>query len=411
MNPEICDHSHKGRELLPLDDARALMVSKARIVSRTAELRPLPECLGRILAQEVLLDRHEPPVRRSAMDGFALRTEDGMKTREIIGSVFAGTPNSPGLQPGQAVAVMTGGTVAENADAVIPVELTQSNHGVLKIKSECRPGQHIRLAGEMGAAGRQILERGIRLELGDLTAAAGCGVDPLQVYSRPAVTVISTGDEVVPWVERPGQHQVRDSNRLGAILQTTRVGGDVIQDLHVLDQPDALLQALQNARQDSDLVVTIGGVSMGEKDHLPSTFAAAGFVCLFHGVSVQPGKPVWVGQAENGTWAIGLPGNPVSSMAVFELLGRPLLEVMAGMPPQPEFSYEVGFLATKGSAKARVRFVLASLSQDDEGRTIVTPQQESGSGDWTSLAGARVLMKIPPRAKLESGDPVSFIRF
>lgn len=410
MTADICDRSHKGRALLELHDAWSMLLERAEAVSRTAELLPLPECLGRVLAQEVLMDRDEPPVRRSAMDGFALRSADGVEPRQLIGEVFAGTAEAPSLQPGQAVAVMTGGTVADGADAVIPVELTTVEGGVLRIQQPCKAGQHVRKAGEMGAAGRQLLGRGHRLQAADLAAAAGCGADPLQVYSKPLVAVLSTGDEVVPWTQKPQPHQVRDSNRLATCLQAHSAGADVTLEQHVLDQPDALRQAVEAARDQADLIITIGGVSMGSKDHLPDTFQAAGFERIFHGVSVQPGKPVWAGQTADGTWAMGLPGNPVSALVVFELLARPLLQVLSGSHRPNAMPLEAAVAGGPARAKARVRFVLAAISRNDQGQTVVTPRPETGSGDWTSLAGTEVLMKVPPRSELGLGDAVEFLR-
>ncbi len=410
MTADICDRSHKGHGLLELSEAWTMLVEQAEAVSRTAELLALPDCLGRVLAQEVLMDRAEPPVRRSAMDGFALLSEDGMEPRQLVGEVFAGTAEAPALQPGQAVAVMTGGTVADGADAVIPVELTSVEDGVLQIQQPCKAGQHVRKAGEMGAAGRQLLGRGHRLQATDLAAAAGCGADPLQVYSKPVVAILSTGDEVVPWKQQPQPHQVRDSNRLASCLQAASAGAEVIFDEHVLDQPGALQEAVEKARDQADLVITIGGVSMGAKDHLPDTFAAAGFECMFHGVSVQPGKPVWVGRTADGTWAMGLPGNPVSALVVFELLARPLLQVLGGCDKPTAMPLEAAIAGGPARAKARVRFILAALTRNDAGQTVVTPRPETGSGDWTSLAGCQVLMKVPPRSELEAGDAVEFLR-
>jgi molybdopterin molybdotransferase len=410
MTADICDRSHKGHELLELEQALALLLQRAKPISSTAELLPLPDCHGRILAQEVLMDRDEPPVRRSAMDGFAVMSADGLAPRKLIGEVFAGTAEIPSLQAGEAVAVMTGGTVADGADAVVPVELTAVTDGILQIQQPCRPGQHVRNAGEMGAAGRQLLARGHRLYASDLAAVAGCGADPLQVYSRPTVAILSTGDEVVPWTQRPQPHQVRDSNRLATCLQAKTAGADVVMEQHVFDQPEALLVALQEARRQADLVITIGGVSMGSKDHLPDAFQAAGFEKLFHGVSVQPGKPVWAGQADDQTWALGLPGNPVSALVVFELLARPLLATLAGVSPGAGSQFESGIAGGAARAKRRVRFILAAFQRDEHGKTVVTPRLEAGSGDWTSLAGTQVLMKVPPRSEVAVGDAVEFLR-
>jgi molybdopterin molybdotransferase len=407
MSSDICDRNHRGHDLLKLETARAQLVSTAQSIGRAVESVGLTASLGRVLAQSIQLDRAEPPVRRSAMDGYALRSADGQSPRTMIGTVYAGTVESPVLGPGEAVAVMTGGTVADGADAVIPVELTEIIEGKLQVKEAPQAGRHVRNAAEMGECGREILAPPCKLHLGDVVAIAGCGVDPIQVYPQARVTVLSTGDEVVSWQEKPGPHQVRDSNRLATALQVEKCGGVVVASDRVADVPAELEAAVAKGLEQSDLVLTIGGVSMGNKDHMPDVFAKLGVECLFHGVSVQPGKPVWAGR-KGSTWVLGLPGNPVSALVVFELLGRPLLEQLSGLQPGPEMPFLPGISGGAAQAKARPRFVLTDLSTRND-QVVLTPRVDSGSGDWTSLAGSRALMHIPARGAVQKGQAVSYL--
>jgi molybdopterin molybdotransferase len=407
MSSDICDRHHRGHDLLKLEVARARLLSEAEPLKRAAELVDLSACMGRVLAQTVQLDRAEPPVRRSAMDGFAVRSADEKKPRKLLGTVFAGTRESPAVGPNEAVAVMTGGTVAEGADAVIPVELTEIVDGMLLVKETPQAGRHVRLAGEMGALGREILTPHQALDMGDAVAIAGCGVDPLLVYPRPRVTVLSTGDEVVSWKEKPEPQQVRDSNRLAATLQIQKYGGVVVASQRVADIPAELNAAVAHGLAQSDLVVTIGGVSMGSKDHMPEVFARQRVDCLFHGVSVQPGKPVWAGR-KGSQWVLGLPGNPVSALVVFELLGKPLLQRLSGLNPTSTIPYLAATAGGRATAKARPRFVLTDLRELD-GEVVLTPRVDSGSGDWTSLAGCRALMHIPARDTVLEGQRVSYL--
>ncbi len=409
MNSEICDTAHRGRPLVDLAEALAILLQAAPNTGPTAESVPLTEARGRVLAQAVALDRMEPPVPRSAMDGYAIRSADGTQPREILATVYAGTAEAPPLGRGQAVAVMTGGTVAAGADAVVPVERTHLEDGRLLIDGEVRSGQHVRLAGEMGAAGRVILEPGRRLAPHDLAAIAGCGVDPLQVCSRPRVAVWSSGDEVVSWQEPPAAHQVRDSNRLGVAQRMQMGGGEVVLEGRVADRPEELRQRVSEALDCADLVLTIGGVSMGEKDHLPGVFEALGVECLFHGVAVQPGKPVWAGQRD-GRLVLGLPGNPVSAMVVLALLGQPLLDRLCGCPPvEPPLTYLPCRVGAAARARKRERYLPAVLHRDGAD-VVVTPCHEVGSGDWTSLAGAEVLLRIPSGGRYAAGDPAEYLR-
>lgn len=394
--------------MLPYRDAVKQLVHSASRLDRASEEVPLQEGIGRVLATSVCLDRAEPPVARSAMDGFALRSADGIQLREILGSVYAGTAEVPKLQTGQAVAVMTGGTVPPGADAVVPVELTEVQDGQLRIQAELKPGQHVRRAGEMGESGRAILNPGQLLGPADLTAAAGCGTDPVLVYARPRVAVLSTGDEVISWQDQPADHQVRDSNRLGVALQVQRAGGAVVSMQRVRDEPSLLRAALVEALEEADLTITIGGVSMGEKDHLPVLFHELGIHRLFHGVSVQPGKPIWAGKRDN-RWVLGLPGNPVSSFVTLELFGVPLLRKLAGASPRIPRPLQKGIAGGPSRTKARERFVPADLQIEEDGTVLVTPRPETGSGDWTCLAQSRALMYVPAHGSVREGQDVRYL--
>lgn len=409
MSADVCDRQHKGRDLLPYPEATALMQAAVRPLSRAPEAVALPYALGRVLAAPVRLDRAEPPVPRSAMDGYALRAADGLARRRLRGTVYAGTAGQAELQAGEAIAVMTGGTVAAGADAVVPVELAHAEGEWLHLHEAPRPGMNVRCAGEMGAAGRVLLEPGQVLTAADLTAAAGCGCDPLPVAPQPRVAILSSGDEVVPWTAQPGPHQVRDSNRLAAALQAQRAGAQVVASERVADRLEDLTSALASAFAAADLVVTIGGVSMGEKDLLPRAFTALQVEELFHGVSVQPGKPVWVGR-RGDQWLLGLPGNPVSSFVILELFGVPLLRWLAGARVPWPRPLEAGVAGAAAAARGRERFVTAALHGDDAGRVVVTPRLETGSGDWTCLAGAQALLHLPADTRCRAGEPVRFLR-
>ena len=409
MSADPRDHAHRGKELLPYAEAVGRLLATAEVAVDAAPI-PLDRALGRVLAQDVAMDRPEPPVRRSAMDGFALRSADGSQPRRILGAVYAGSAEAPAVGAGETVAVMTGGTVADGADAVVPVERVRREGEQLEVLEEPAAGQHVRAAGEMGDRGRVLLRAGHRLRVPDLAAVAGCGVDPVQVYQRPGFTVLSTGDEVVPWTEAPAPHQVRDSNRLASVQQLAAGGGDCRGHHHLPDDPAALEAGVAAALARSPLVVTIGGVSMGDKDHLPGVFEALGVERSFHGVSVQPGKPVWAGR-RGGSFVLGLPGNPVSSFVILELFGLPLLQRLGGAEaveaPRP---LEAGVSQSSKRARKRPRFLPADLATDADGRTLVRARPEAGSGDWTAMAGAEALLFLEPGAQVDPGDPVRFLR-
>jgi molybdopterin molybdotransferase len=399
-----------GRKpLLPYADALTLLESRCKSFIPGISAVELPHAVDRVLAATVALDRDEPPVRRSAMDGFAVIAADGVNPRAIVGVLYAGTSGLPTIESGQAMAVMTGGTVPNGADTVVPVENTNREGDTLLLAEAPESGRHVRQDGEMGKAGRVILEVGRRLTAGDLAAAASCGVGSVQVYDIPRAAVLATGDEVVHYTEIPGPHQVRDSNRLASQLQLQGFGAKVVMEQHVPDKEQELIRAVNAALDQSDLVVTIGGVSMGDKDFMPRVFAACGVEFLFHKVALQPGKPVWAGKRGN-TFVLGLPGNPISSFTVLELFGRLLVDRLGGATTEYPRPLRYGTATTTLRSRKRPRWLPCKLSGNQTGTDLqVTPCQESGSGDWTSLATADALLHLPPDSQLQAGDRVAYL--
>jgi molybdopterin molybdotransferase len=408
MASDPCDQGRAGSPLLPLCEARELLLRVAMPLSRENESVALDRARGRVLARAICLDRAEPPVARSAMDGFAIRSADGTQPRELLGTIYAGTAGRPHLGPGQALEVMTGGTVASGADAVIPVEWTRVEAGRLYLEHSMRAGQHVRCAGEMGNVGFEVVPAGSVLDVASLAAAASCGADPVLVCAAPRATVLSTGDEVVAWTEQPAEHQVRDANRLATALQIQAAGGEVLASRRIADEPELLRAAVDAALDHSDLVVTIGGVSMGKKDHLPEVFASLGVEKLFHGVAVQPGKPVWVGRCARG-WVVGLPGNPVSSAVMSELLVRPLVRRLAGARPAAALPLQACRVTAPVQTRGRERFFPASLEPSADGLPWVRARAGRGSGDWTVLGQMQVLLRVAPHMELAAGELAHYL--
>ena len=409
MVAHICDREHKGRDLLAYAEAVSLLGRDLRPLDRVTETVPLLQAAGRVLAAALHLDRDEPPVARSAMDGYAVRSLDASETRRLVGSVYAGTAELPQLGPGDAAEVMTGGSIPPGADAVVPVELAHQEAGSLRLMETPIAGQHVRQAGEMGRRGRVVLEPGRRLRHGDLGIAAAVGAEVLLLRPRPRVTVISTGDEVVPWQTTPAPHQVRDSNRVSAVLRLQDLGAEIVRQVHLPDEVKPLEHGLRTALHDSDLVVTIGGVSMGKKDFLPGILAGLGVVDVLHGVAIQPGKPVWIGRRDQ-TWVLGLPGNPVSSFVILELFGRRMVQAMLGESggmSQP--SLLPGTLGRALRSRARALWLPSRLLPQTEGLPRLDPLPWMGSGDWTCLADAQALVHLAPDTALAAEAPIQYL--
>lgn len=409
MVADLHDREHRGKPLLAYATACATLAAEAEPLARTPEHVPLATAAGRVLAAPVRFDRDEPPVPRSAMDGFAVASADGLAPRRLAGVVHAGSPLPAPLAPGTAMAVMTGGTVPAGADCVVPVERTRVTGELLHLAEAPVAGRHVRPAGELGRAGRVVLQPGTRMTAGALMIAASCGADPLPVRPRVRVAVIATGDEVVPWRARPAPQQVRDANRLGVAARLAALGAEIVHQSHLRDDAPALHAGIAAALAHADLLVTIGGVSMGEKDLLPATFAALGVRERVHGVALQPGKPLWIGRSD-AAWVIGLPGNPLSSFVVTELFARPLLARLSGALGEPwPHPLLPGALAEPARSRGREFWIPARLEPRADAAPLLHPIAGRGSGDWSALAGADALLRLPPHAELERGAPVRYL--
>lgn len=401
--------SAEQEHLLAYAKAWQLLASASDFSLEREKEVPLAKAVGRVLAEDLFLDRPEPPVDRSAMDGFAVRSEDGCQPRQIVGTLFAGTAGQPHLERGQAMAVMTGGTVPHGADAVIPVERTTREGEQLDTTQAPQPGQHVRRAGEMGQAGRMVLAAGTRLGPGELAVAASVGAARLTCARRPRVALFTTGDEVIPCDRQPEPHQVRDSNLPTCAALLRAAGAEVAIASHLADDEQELTERLAPALAEHDLVVTIGGVSMGEKDFLPQVFRSLGVEQLFHKINIQPGKPVWAGKTARGV-VLGLPGNPVSGYVILSLFAPLILGKMMGMPVSAPW-FLPAVLASPLRSGPRERFVPALLRPPTApmGLPQLMPIAATGSGDWIGLAGIQVLAQVPPHSELAIGDDISYL--
>lgn len=387
---------------LSYDEALKVLDNHCRNIQHKTEQIPLAEAVHRVLAKDAVLDRDEPPLARSAMDGFAVLNCDGVASREIVAVNYAGDVGKLSLGPGQAIKVMTGASVPTNADAVVMVEHCQVNGTQLTV-TELPHKPHIRQIGDLASRGEVAVKAGQIIGAGEMATLASCGVSTVEVYPRPRVAIVSTGDEVVPYAGEILDHQTRDSNRLMLEVQLQQFGACVIESRHVLDDIDSLNDAIESLLPQVDLLITIGGVSMGDKDYLPQVFSQLEIKQLFHKVSMRPGKPIWAGHHQQ-TLVIGLPGNPVSSFVGSILFARPVIDAFLGC-----FSRRVTpRLAVAGSefkSKARSDFMVARF--DDSSKVVATIS--SGSADWRSLTATQVLALVPPNSIIAVGDHIEVI--
>ena len=393
--------------------------------------------LGRVLAEEILADRDFPPFARATRDGYAVRATDlaDVPARlEVVGEVKAGDWPEPGLCSvgrGQAVGIMTGAPLPAGADAVVMVEYTSSIHEpagksvgkLVEVQRSVSRGENFVPRGAEARAGQWLLDRGRRLDHAGIAIAASVGKSRVEVFRKPRVAVLSTGDEVVEIDATPGPAQIRNSNSYSLAAQVQNAGGEAVR-LAIAPDERGRLRALIEEGLGCDLLLLTGGVSMGKYDLVEQVLGELKAEFYFTGADIQPGRPVVFGSCGDGSstrsgrvgdppphkkYFFGLPGNPVSTMVTFELFARPMIEALAGMTPQPLI-----FLSARLKSEIRTktglkRFLPAVLSGEFENAEVELARWQ-GSGDISALARANCYVVIPPdRERIEAGEWVSLL--
>ena len=315
-------------KLLGVEDARARML--AAVSPLGAETVALEAALGRVLAGDVNALRDQPPFAASAMDGWGARAADTPGRLRIIGESAAGHGFAGPVGPGEAVRIFTGAPVPAGADVVIIQEdVTRDGDHILVPKAT--DPRHIRPVGQDFAAGARLLERGLRLDPWRLSLAAAAGRARLEVVRRPRVAILSTGEEVVAPGATPGPFQIFNSGTTALAALVSAWGGAPLALASVGDDVAATARAVADVS--CDLVVTLGGASVGDHDLVKPAMARLGLAMAVESVAVRPGKPTWFGVLADGRRVLGLPGNPASALVCAELFLRPLIMALQGGDP------------------------------------------------------------------------------
>jgi molybdopterin molybdotransferase len=392
--------------VISFDEALASVVGAVEAVE--AETVPLAAAAGRVLAERISADLDLPPFDTTAMDGWAVPAAAAATAPSCFraaGTLGAGHPAAP-LGDGFALKLMTGAPLPEGSDAVVPVEeASEEADGTVRLLVAPAKGAHVRARGEVIASGETLLSPGRRLSPADLVLAAAAGYEAIRVARRLRAAVLVTGHEVVPAGSRPGPAQIRNTN--GPLLRAAlaRCGAEA-RDLGTApDDARALRVILGNALAAGlDLLLTTGGVSAGDFDIVPGVLEELGAVRRFHKVAIKPGKPVYFGTA-GPTLVFGLPGNPVSTAVVFDLLVRPALRKATGLSPALPPPVEATLAAAVVNKGPRLFFAPADVAW--KGPTlVVTPVPTKGSHDVLAHSRAGGLVVIPPDARLAPGDRV-----
>ncbi len=395
----------RARELI-LDDVQGAL---------PAEKIDLLAALGRILAEDVAADRDLPPRDNSAMDGYGVRSADcALATAEnpvrltVAAEIPAGSFWDGDLPPGAAVRIMTGAPVPDGIDAVIRRELVEELGDVVIIRAPVKAGNDIRRAGEDVRRGTTVLPAGTRLTPAGIGMLAAVGRPYVAVVRRPRVAVLATGDEIVDFHEDPGPGLIRNSNSWSMAALVLQAGGVPQVFPIVRDRPDTIGRALRDAVSGNDLVITSGGVSMGDYDYLQEVIEGLpGGEIVFWQVRMKPGKPLLYSRISERP-VIGLPGNPVSTMVSFEQFVRPLMRKLAGWPEGELTLPRRRAVLTEDLSPAgkRRHYVRGVVETAADGGLRVRSTGAQGSGILNSMVVGNCLIIQPPETGLAAGDEV-----
>lgn len=393
------------------DEALAFLLKNVVITHQTETLS-CAQALGRVLAEPVVSSVNVPPYDNSQMDGYALDVidlthEDVFKVSQRIP---AGSLPDP-LETGTVARLFTGAPIPESANAVIMQEQTEALGDKVKIlEKTTRPGQNIRRKGEDIAVGDILLDKGHRLRAQDLGAISSIGVQQIVVYRPLKIAIFSTGDELLEPGETPQPGKIFNSNRYflaGAIQQ---LGFELVDLGRVQDSFQATVSALEKAARSADVVITTGGVSVGEEDHVKAAVTSLGALNMWQ-VKMKPGKPLAFGRVGE-TPFLGLPGNPVSAFSVFHLFARPFLLKMQGMENYCLQPYWLPADFDWPKTNFRREFVRVKRVEDKVAKqTRLALFSNQGSGVLTSTVWADGFAVIPEETVIQKGDLVSFYAF
>jgi len=401
--------------LLPVADAIARVI--AGVAPLDVETVPIADGAGRVLAADLAARRTQPPFPASAMDGYALHGADATlgATFRVIGMAAAGHGFAGRVAPGTTVRIFTGAPVPEGADTILIQEDATRDGDTIGVTEAATPGRHVRRRGLDFAEGDVLLPAGTRLGMRQLSLAASMGHGTLAVARRPRVAIIATGDELVPPGTMPGPDQIVSSNAAGLAALVASFGG-IAHDLGIVgDDIAAIADAVRRAvALPADIIVTLGGASVGDHDLARAALEAAGMRLDFWRIAMRPGKPLMFGTVPAGDGraarVLGLPGNPVSTLVGGLLFLCPLIAACLGAPQTDMAEPAVLAVAVAANDK-REDYVRATLAPSPNGLPRVTPLHPQDSSMLSTLAAADCLLIRPPHAPAAAeGAPCRILR-
>ncbi|MGE4396240.1 MAG: gephyrin-like molybdotransferase Glp [Sulfurimonas sp.] len=289
---------------------------------------PLEEALGYVLAEEITASHNLPPYDNSAMDGYAVKIEDALKDVKVGHTIFAGDDSKEELKSGFAIKIMTGAKIPHGCEAIVPIEdVTITKDGVL-LPKDIKPSRHIRLCGEDIKSGKTILQRGQRLHAHHVTLLASQGISHIKVYKKPRIAIFASGNELKMHFESVEAHQLYNTNSPTFLARAQELGCEVDFIGTACDSLEDILEHIKSALE-SDLVITSGGVSVGDADFTKEAFGKFGYEIFFDKVEIKPGKPTTFGRIKE-TLVLNLPGNPLAAALNFELFAQSIILALSG---------------------------------------------------------------------------------
>jgi molybdopterin molybdotransferase len=403
-----------GGPMMSVDEAVGIIAARVKAVQEI-ETVALEAADGRILASDIAAPLPLPPFTNSAVDGYAVASGDLPLSAEqafaVTGRIQAGAAAPAPLMRGHAMRIFTGAPMPDGADTVFMQEdVRLDDDGRVVLPAGLRPGANVRPAGEDIAAGRGALAAGRRLRPQDIALAAAFGLTHLDLRRRIRVAVFSTGNELVSPGAPRGPAQLFDSNRFMLMAMLRRLGCEV-SDLGILtDDRAALARALKQAAHSHDLILTTGGVSTGEEDHVKAGVESVGTLVLWR-MAIKPGRPVAMGIID-GTPFIGLPGNPVASFVTFVHVVRPTVLALSGATQQPLVPMPVRAAFSYKKKFARREYVRVTLRKADDGGLEVTKFPREGAGLLSSLVDTDGLVELGEAiTRVEPGESVGFLPY
>ena len=423
LAPCASDEQHQccggpASDLLPVEQGRQQILDSIEPLAQLQQL-DIRNALGRVLAQDVISPINVPAYNNSAMDGYAVNSVDlqpNDDTRlEVVGSVLAGHPFDGELAPGQCVKIMTGAQVPDSLDTVVIKEVCRCEHcddgrEYVRFPAGAKAGQNRRLAGEDLAIGTPAIPAGTRLGAAELGMIASLGQAEVGVYRKPRVAYFSTGDEIRSLGQPLEAGQIYDSNRYTVTAMLQSMGIEVI-DLGVIpDHPDAIEQAFNQASSQADVVLSSGGVSLGEADFVKDCLDKLGQVGFWR-LAIKPGRPLAFGRVGDALF-FGLPGNPVAVMVSFLQFVKPALRKLGGESRWLPATSQIRSRDPIRKRPGRTEYVRGIIETGDDGLPQVRTSGQQGSGILTSMSRANCLIVLAPeQGPVEAGEQVSVQTF